>query len=103
MSENKTIINGWISPEGKIYECDEMHHMDVAYDIAVDKKFILPKDDISYKDMIHKYKFIKFFNPNSSQIQDEVYFVLNSSYNTPKIEPTQKQILAMGRLEKQFI
>lgn len=77
--------------------------MDTAYSILVDKKIILPKDNVSYRDMIHKYRYIKFFNPHDRREEPEIYYVLSASVNLKDIEPTQKQTMAMGRLEKQLL
>lgn len=101
LEDNRLILNGWISPQGEIFECGKMQHMDVAQDIAIAKGMIDKEGFIDYDEMIQKHKYIKFFNPHDDR--DGIFFVLSSSYRIPDIEPTQKQIMAMGRLEKALI
>ena len=34
---NKIILNGWISLDGKVYECAQMEHRNIAYEIGEEK------------------------------------------------------------------
>lgn len=92
--ESNLTLNGWISTEGEIFKCGTMEHMFVACEIGEKEGF----EPDGYGDMWER-GYIRFYC-NKHTPEPQITFDLDFSYNHAKYQPTQKQIMAMGRLEK---
>lgn len=93
------ILNGWISPEGKIYECAQMEHKTKAIEIGEKNKFFCG----GYKELFER-GYLRFYSVDDNSDTD-IFFQTEFPYKwklTIEI-PTQKQIMAMGRLNKQLL
>lgn len=95
MPASKLILNGWISPEGEIFECEKMGHSAEARNIGRIKGFYCD----GYCEMWQR-GYIRFYPICENSPHLDIKFHLDFPYIEGKYEPTQKQILSMGRLEK---
>ena len=97
---NKIILNGWISLDGKVYECAQMEHRNIAYEIGEEKGFEVGIN--FYACDMWDQGYIRF-SGNENCKTPEITFDLDFTYEDKKFEPTKAQIFAMGKLQKNLV